>query len=269
MVSIWRSQLSPDRAITPTATYIHTRKISSDSLASAFTWRFEKEAPPHLHTWLHGQRSQLPIFSCARPQPRVDPAGRVTFRTLEDLPTLSLSKSHRPGGPGLQCLVGGGRIFHCGAYGDRLAPHESPETDIILLGHSMGGILAAEIVLLTSAGQYHRTLRHRILGTISFDTPFLGMHPGIVPSGIGSLFRSDPKPALREMSLDDMSLGEPGTEEYRRNFNQRFNNDVNLPQRTGLGSTWHFINKHSKNLKQATKVPNYVASGVREMLGGL
>ena len=54
----------------------------------------------------------------------------------------------------------------------------------------MGGILSAEVALL---GLYpatgNGTNRHRILGTINLDTPFLGMHPGIVASGIGSLFR--------------------------------------------------------------------------------
>lgn len=39
-----------------------------------------------------------------------------------------------------------------------------------------------------------RPFRHRILGTINFDTPFLGMHPGVVISGIGSLFRPAPDP---------------------------------------------------------------------------
>lgn len=29
-----------------------------------------------------------------------------------------------------------------------LAPHESPTTDVILIGHSMGGILAADVVLM-------------------------------------------------------------------------------------------------------------------------
>ncbi|KAL8847320.1 MAG: hypothetical protein Q9221_007636 [Calogaya cf. arnoldii] len=35
-------------------------------------------------------------------------------------------------------------------------------------------------------------LRHRILGTINLDAPFLGIHPGIVASGISSLFRKAP-----------------------------------------------------------------------------
>lgn len=29
-----------------------------------------------------------------------------------------------------------------------LAPHESPTTDVILVGHSMGGLLAADVVLI-------------------------------------------------------------------------------------------------------------------------
>ena len=54
----------------------------------------------------------------------------------------------------------------------------------------MGGILSAEVALLglyPSTGNGANT--HRILGTINLDTPFLGMHPGIVASGISSLFR--------------------------------------------------------------------------------
>lgn len=76
----------------------------------------------------------------------------------------------------------------------RLCPHESPTTDVILLGHSMGGILAAEVALLSPySPTSHDAFRHRILGTVNFDTPFLGMHPGVVASGIGSLFRPAPE----------------------------------------------------------------------------
>lgn len=31
-----------------------------------------------------------------------------------------------------------------------LEPHESPTTDVVLVGHSMGGLLAAEVVLMVS-----------------------------------------------------------------------------------------------------------------------
>src|SRR4051794_11855525 len=77
----------------------------------------------------------------------------------------------------------------------RLEPNETPDTDVVLLGHGMGGILAAEVALLPprspATGQ---PFRHRILGTIGFDTPYLGMHPGVIVSGIGSLFRPAPEP---------------------------------------------------------------------------
>ena len=31
-----------------------------------------------------------------------------------------------------------------------LQPHESPDTDVVLVGHSMGGLLAAEVALMAS-----------------------------------------------------------------------------------------------------------------------
>jgi pimeloyl-ACP methyl ester carboxylesterase len=31
-----------------------------------------------------------------------------------------------------------------------LEPHESPDTDVVLIGHSMGGLLAAEVALMAS-----------------------------------------------------------------------------------------------------------------------
>lgn len=52
----------------------------------------------------------------------------------------------------------------------------------------MGGILATEVALIP-ADSPNSKFRHRVLGTINFDTPFLGMHPGVVISGIGSLFK--------------------------------------------------------------------------------
>ncbi|KAL8947393.1 MAG: hypothetical protein Q9222_006325 [Ikaeria aurantiellina] len=74
-----------------------------------------------------------------------------------------------------------------------LQQQESGRTDIILLGHSMGGLLAAEVALLPPEHGSRGYRRHRLLGTINFDTPFLGMHPGIILSGISSPFRSAPE----------------------------------------------------------------------------
>lgn len=48
---------------------------------------------------------------------------------------------------------------------------------------------------------YGRPLKHRILGTISMDAPLLGLHPGIIKSGIASLFRKAPDPPGKEQEL--------------------------------------------------------------------
>ncbi|KAL8806828.1 MAG: hypothetical protein Q9182_001088 [Xanthomendoza sp. 2 TL-2023] len=56
----------------------------------------------------------------------------------------------------------------------------------------MGGLLAAEVALLPLASHSATPLRHHILGTVNLDVPFLGVHPGIVTSGISSLFRKAP-----------------------------------------------------------------------------
>jgi hypothetical protein len=91
---------------------------------------------------------------------------------------------------------------------DRLSRFELPSTDIVLLGHSMGGILAAEVALLQSpmGGRLHAS----ILGIIAFDTPFLGMHPGVISSGIASLFRSPSSPPENsEEGLDPFFTARP------------------------------------------------------------
>ncbi|KAI9770070.1 MAG: hypothetical protein M1840_003520 [Geoglossum simile] len=95
-----------------------------------------------------------------------------------------------------------------------LSPHESETTDVVLLGHSMGGLLSAEVVLLPPHSPTEgRPFRHRILGTINFDTPFLGMHPGVIVSGIGSLFRPAPTPLPSQGGSEEFgwSSSYPGT----------------------------------------------------------
>lgn len=85
-----------------------------------------------------------------------------------------------------------------------LEPHESPTTDVVLIGHSMGGLLAADIVLIPGSAVGH-PFRHRILGTVSLDSPFLGLHPGIVVSGIASIFRPAPSPANDDGASNSLS----------------------------------------------------------------
>jgi hypothetical protein len=114
----------------------------------------------------------------------------------------------------------------------------------------MGGLLSADIAL---------AFRHRIIGVINFDVPFLGMHPGIIKAGLGSIFSPPPAPT-------DVISEEPSEKRTSRmetffnpkpsdpNFNPSFDNDVRLPVRKGWGNTLHWLNKHYSNgLRQATK----------------
>ncbi|KAG5650082.1 hypothetical protein H0H81_000843 [Sphagnurus paluster] len=55
------------------------------------------------------------------------------------------------------------------------------------MGHSMGGLLAAEAATHTSNIAINGNTR-RIVGVVAFDTPYLGMHPHVVITGIASLF---------------------------------------------------------------------------------
>ena len=179
------------------------------------------------------------------------------------------------------------------AFSEWLSPHEGSNTDIVLLGHSMGGLLSAEVALLKG---------HRILGTINFDTPFLGMHPGVIASGLGSLFRPAPEtptPKSVEIRPGSQGITHTSTNEGVQtsasssyfgseaqlsalgpaesntiattpsstaldlptkdpNYDPPFVNDVRLPQRTAWSNAWHFLNKHSDDLRKATQ--SYVKS---------
>ena len=152
----------------------------------------------------------------------------------------------------------------------------------------MGGLLSAEVVLQPpSSPATGKPFRHRILGTINFDTPFLGMHPGVVVSGIGSLFRPAPEPGARNPSvsgantpsIDSASVSSqrdaPSVVDSEFSsqlsptqsvtspigpsspndpfFNPPFPNDIRLPERKGWTNLLHFINKHSDGLTSATK----------------
>jgi hypothetical protein len=56
-----------------------------------------------------------------------------------------------------------------------------PSGPVIVCGHSMGGLLAAE----AATSSLH--VSKRVFALIAFDVPFLGMHPHVVISGIASL----------------------------------------------------------------------------------
>ncbi|KAF2758015.1 hypothetical protein EJ05DRAFT_374384 [Pseudovirgaria hyperparasitica] len=146
-----------------------------------------------------------------------------------------------------------------------LTPHEHPNTDVILLGHSMGGLLSAEVILIpTQSPHFASVFRHRILGSINFDVPFLGMHPGVISSGLASLFNPADKSTKEGAISETEALGTPGRADtlFRPpqdpGYNPAFGNDVNLPVRKGWEGTLHFLNKHRKHILKGGR--QYVAS---------
>lgn len=120
------------------------------------------------------------------------------------------------------------------------------------MAHSMGGLIAADVAML---------FRHRIIGVFNFDVPFLGMHPGIIKAGLGSIFK--PWPTPEELKPEDESTP-PGKKPSRigtlfnpkpsdPNFNPSFYNDVHLPVRKGWENTLHWFNKHSNGIIDASR----------------
>lgn len=141
---------------------------------------------------------------------------------------------------------------------------ESPSTDVILVGHSLGGILAAEVALIPAHyGQYEHL--HHLLGILAVDVPYLGMHPGVVSTGIASLFRSpppeqaEPQPVPSDPTSPSSTFSDFSMEPADPNFNPAFPNDVRLTTRKGkLNRAWYFWNKHWGELGKATQ--SYVTS---------
>ncbi|KAF3931512.1 hypothetical protein ABW19_dt0205953 [Dactylella cylindrospora] len=148
-----------------------------------------------------------------------------------------------------------------------LSNFESPTTDIILLGHSMGGLLAADICLLPPFPPG----RHRILGHISFDTPFIGIHPGVITSGLASLFKPAEKPppdpeiptpafssrqSIEMPASDTASVYSTSTlstlsSTGSANSLPHYTPPVIKPKKTAWQSGMNFLRKHQGGLKKA------------------
>ncbi|KAI1746292.1 hypothetical protein F4680DRAFT_455465 [Xylaria scruposa] len=162
-----------------------------------------------------------------------------------------------------------------------LEPLESLKTDIILIGHSMGGLLAADVILKRPVYQHQSHngyFQHRILGAVNLDSPLLGMHPGIIVSGISSLFRKNetPKvpgePSTQPVLSPGTDLPSPNLSMYSvpstmsemppspppppapfmrpaftndANFNPNLPNDVRIEERTWWKNVVHFVKKHN------------------------
>ncbi|GIJ92420.1 hypothetical protein Asppvi_011402 [Aspergillus pseudoviridinutans] len=134
-----------------------------------------------------------------------------------------------------------------------LSPHEASDLDVILLGHSLGGLVAAEVALMASSSTTShivgRNLNHRVIGLVNFDAPFLGLHPCVLRTGIGRLFsrKADTNNQGKETTQDDtLSLNDNDP-----NFNPTWTNDVNKPRWKGWNGALHFVAKHSHHLSRS------------------
>jgi hypothetical protein len=134
------------------------------------------------------------------------------------------------------------------------------------------------VALLPNHNPLNPEMRHhRILGIIGLDTPFLGMHPGVISTGIGSLFRPAPEmPETRnleengllpvastsasQLSPSDSTVSDPfDAQQTGPNFNPAFENDVIWnPSKRYWESGLHFVKKHSDGLFKASM--QYVTS---------
>lgn len=128
-----------------------------------------------------------------------------------------------------------------------MAPHEAPDLDIILLGHSLGGIVSSEVALVSR----NYRLKHRILGLVNFDVPFLGLHPRVVATGIGSLFHRSPDDSSDCGPETTPSPGGFNVPDQNQTFDPAFPNDLHLARRTGWSGARHFISKYSENLSRS------------------
>ena len=114
----------------------------------------------------------------------------------------------------------------------------------------MGGILSAELALLN---------KHRILGTVNFDTPFLGMHPGVIASGLGSLFTpalDSPAPALEGNGVET-PLEQDAQNSASLSVLGSGSNSTTRPMPRESTSTMSLPTTSSALLDLPTKDPNY------------
>lgn len=138
-----------------------------------------------------------------------------------------------------------------------LEPHESDKTDVILIGHSMGGLLAAEVALMPSANPvYGHPFKHRILGTVSLDAPLLGLHPGIIKSGIASLFRKAPDPPGKQQEMADSLASQNASGSLSPGDSMSFSTD-NVSYTSGMTSPSLLTNTSSNAPGPSQQDPNF------------
>ena len=132
----------------------------------------------------------------------------------------------------------------------------------------MGGILSAEAALLAPYSAANReTYRHRILGTVNFDTPFLGMHPGVIVSGIGSLFKPKPaSPTLKPLDASDTGNTLMPMPQQLATPNGTFAGSGLLPMPRGKGSSHseYFPDQNTESLRTPTSPLSPLATPIND-----
>ncbi|KAJ6109850.1 hypothetical protein N7486_002085 [Penicillium sp. IBT 16267x] len=138
-------------------------------------------------------------------------------------------------------------------FSNWLSPHEADDLDVILLGHSLGGILAADVALMQAHSIPDVKPKHRILGLINFDVPLLGVHPRVIPTGIGSLFQKKGNTVEANVaeSLESLALDTTALVNTNPNFDPPFRNDVRLVKRDTVDSIRHFFDKNTDRLSRS------------------
>ncbi|RAH62732.1 hypothetical protein BO85DRAFT_494089 [Aspergillus piperis CBS 112811] len=136
-----------------------------------------------------------------------------------------------------------------------LSPHMAPDLDVILLGHSIGGLIAADVALAESYTTAGHVPNSRIVGLVAFDTPFLGLHPRVIATAAGRVLGRKAKNESRRTSqstTDSRIANDDPT------FDPNLTNDVDRAQWKGWDGARHFLAKHSGHLSRS--VLQYVFS---------
>ncbi|RAH69337.1 uncharacterized protein BO66DRAFT_412185 [Aspergillus aculeatinus CBS 121060] len=141
-------------------------------------------------------------------------------------------------------------------FSEWLSPHVADDLDVILLGHSLGGILAADVALLPSP--FPSQSSHRILGLVNFDVPFLGLHPHVIPTGLRGLWQpKQPNAEAAEIGQQDTTLSDidlcaaTAAASAGPLFDPPFANDVHLVERDRIDGMLHFIHKNHHDLPRS------------------
>ncbi|RAH81800.1 hypothetical protein BO86DRAFT_362386 [Aspergillus japonicus CBS 114.51] len=138
-------------------------------------------------------------------------------------------------------------------FSEWLSPHVADDLDVILLGHSLGGILAADVALLPST--FPSQSLHRIFGLVNFDVPFLGLHPHVIPTGLRGLWQ--PKQDAAEIVQQDATLSDidlcvaTAAASAGPRFDPPFANDVHLVERDRIDGMLHFVHKNHHHLSRS------------------